>query len=340
MKKKILIIIGVLLVVLAVGYELFILFRKDVPLVPKNTDEFIFLGKYPDTIINEENYIFTSYEDLISKFKTDELNESNFVNHNYALLKVYYDECSESDITPVKYEVKGKTIYVDVTYKAGCGVCPPQYMYYLFEVDKELTRATIEVSYKATNKPYCNPYVSYKPMIYLYPEREMKVNVKLGYKDLLTVTYPDYKNGWNVIAKPNGKLLGEDGRTYYGLYWEGLNNFDSDFKDGFVVRKEDTIKFLEEKLEILGLNETESNEFIVYWLPKLVESDYNLIRFESIENINEQMPLIVTPVPDTIIRVLMEYKPIDVPVKIQEQKLTNANRSGFTVVEWGGSLIK
>ena len=58
------------------------------------------------------------------------------------------------------------------------------------------------------------------------------------------------------------------------------------------------------------------------------------------DEINEQMPLEVTPAPDTIIRVLMEYKPINEYIKIDEQVLTKAERNGFTVVEWGGSLIK
>lgn len=340
MKKKVLIIIGIILVVLALGFELFILLRKTEPVVVRDHDDFLYLGKSRDAVKVEDNYIFTNIEDLINKFENDELTEEDFKYHNYALLKVYYDECSEKDIEPVHYDIKGKTIYVDVNYTASCGLCAPQYIYYLIEVDKNMTEATIEVSYNATNNPHCNPYVTYKPMIYLYPEREMKVNVKLGYKDLLTVTYPDYKDGWNVIARPDGKLTDETGRTYYGLYWEGLNNFDNDFKDGFVVKKDNAAKFLEEKLEILGLNETESNEFIVYWLPKLMESEYNLIRFESIEKINEQMPLKVTPAPDTIIRVLMEYKPIDAPINVEEQVLTKAYRTGFTVVEWGGSLIK
>ena len=340
MKKKVLIIIGIVLVVCALGVELFILLRKNEPAIIIEHDDFIFLGTYRETITKEENYIFKSYDDFVSKFQNDEITENDFINHNYALLKVYYDECSEKDIKPINYEIKGKTIYVDVTYTASCGLCAPQYLYYLIEVSKDLNDATIEVEYHANNNPHCDPYVTYKPMIYLYPEREMKVNVKLGYKDLLTVTYPDYKDGWNVIARPDGKLTDETGRTYYGLYWEGLNNFDNDFKDGFVVKKDNAAKFLEEKLEILGLNETESNEFIVYWLPKLMESEYNLIRFESIEKINEQMPLKVTPAPDTIIRVLMEYKPIDAPINVEEQVLTKAYRTGFTVVEWGGSLIK
>ena len=91
---------------------------------------------------------------------------------------------------------------------------------------------------------------------------------------------------------------------------------------------------------MLGLTEREANEFIIYWLPKLEENKYNLIRFESLDNINKQMPLDIKPVPDTIIRLLMKYKPLDTKIEIKEQKLFSIERKGFTVIEWGGSLIK
>jgi hypothetical protein len=110
--------------------------------------------------------------------------------------------------------------------------------------------------------------------------------------------------------------------------------------EGFVVKGEDTSKFLEEKLSILGLTERETEEFIVYWLPKLEANEYNFIKFETLDEINENMPLEISPTPDTIIRVMMDWKAIDEYIEIPEQKLTTTQRNGFTVVEWGGSEIK
>ena len=177
-----------------------------------------------------------------------------------------------------------------------------------------------------------------KPMIYIYPKEEMDVSIKLGNPELLTTTYPLYNNGWNVHAKPDGTLI-YNNREYYGLYWEGIKNTKSNPTDGFVVAKEDTISFLEEKLSILGLNDREANEFIVYWLPILEENNYNLIRFQDIDTINKEMPLIIEPEPDTLIRVIMEYKPLKKKINIKEQELTKVERKGFTVVEWGGTQI-
>ena len=121
-----------------------------------------------------------------------------------------------------------------------------------------------------------------------------------------------------------------------------IDNFKLTYikEDGFVVKGKDSIKFLEEKLEILGLNERESEEFIVYWLPKLEANKYNYIRFETIEEIEEDMPLIINPVPDTMIRIVMNFKGLDKPINVKEQKLTTPIREGFTIVEWGGTEIK
>ena len=51
------------------------------------------------------------------------------------------------------------------------------------------------------------------------------------------------------------------------------------------------------------------------------------------------MPLEISPQPDSVIRVLMLYKPLDSPIAVREQTLTTPERTGFTVVEWGGAEL-
>ncbi len=182
-----------------------------------------------------------------------------------------------------------------------------------------------------------------KPIIYIYPEEEILVNVKLGKPEKITCDYPEYeKDGWTVLAKPNGDLKYlKTGRNLYALYYESDSTVNAKIeKDGFIVKGEDASRFLEEKLEILGLNEREAEEFIVYWLPILEENKYNYIRFETEEEINVNMPLEITPKPDSIIRVMMTYNGLDRPIDVEEQKLTTPERKGYTVVEWGGTKIE
>ena len=52
------------------------------------------------------------------------------------------------------------------------------------------------------------------------------------------------------------------------------------------------------------------------------------------------MPLQTTPKPDKIIRVMMDWKGLDEPIKVKKQELVTPVRDGYTVVEWGVSIIK
>ena len=180
-----------------------------------------------------------------------------------------------------------------------------------------------------------------KPIIYIYPEQEQEVEVKLLDKDLLTCSYPKYKSGWNVIANPNGDLVDLDtGNKLYSLYYESNSKEECKVeKEGFCIKKEDIVSFLEEKLEILGLNYKEKEEFIVYWLPKLEKYNYVYIRFESSEEIENNMGLEINPKPETLIRIMMTWRGLDEPIKVEEQQLEKVKRTGYTVVEWGGTQI-
>lgn len=185
-----------------------------------------------------------------------------------------------------------------------------------------------------------------KPMIYIYPTSEMgdtQVNVKLTIDGTLTTTYPEYDsvNGWNVIASPDGTLKNLDGsREYYGLYWEGIPNKAFTFTEGNMVAGSDTAEFLETSLKTLGLTDKEAQEFIVYWLPKMQNNTYNFIQFQT-SQYTDIAKLDINPAPDTLIRVFMTYRPYEsiASYKIQDLSKLAVQRTGYTVVEWGGSQI-
>lgn len=182
--------------------------------------------------------------------------------------------------------------------------------------------------------------MSAKPVIYLYPEQTEEVSVELEYDGDLTCTYPEYNGGWQVTAYPDGTLTDQEtGKAYNYLFWEGTDKNEYDLTKGFVVPGEDTAEFLEEKLTALGLNERERNEFIVYWLPRMQDNEYNLIAFQG-QEYTEHARLKISPEPDSILRVFMAYQPLDEPVDVPEQELEPFVREGFTVVEWGGTEME
>ena len=178
-----------------------------------------------------------------------------------------------------------------------------------------------------------------KPVIYLYPEEETKVSVILDFDGKLTSTYPAYGDGWTVDASPDGTLTDPTtGRQYYCLFWEGVSQTEYDFSTGFCVTGENTADFLEGALARLGLTEQEANEFIIYWLPKMEHNPYNLISFQQ-EAYTDSAKLTIDPAPDTLIRVFMAWQGLDQPVEVEPQTLAAPERTGFTVVEWGGAEI-
>ena len=179
---------------------------------------------------------------------------------------------------------------------------------------------------------------AYKPVIYLYPEEETQVTVELDYDGQLTCTYPSYEGSWTVTAAPDGTLTDGAGKEYNYLYWEGTDRIRYDFSQGFCVAGADTAAFLEDALAQLGLTRREANEFIVYWLPQLESNPYNLISLQG-EAYTSHARLSVTPAPDVLLRVFMAWKPLESPVEVEPQVLTAPERSGFTVVEWGGSKV-
>ena len=180
-----------------------------------------------------------------------------------------------------------------------------------------------------------------KPVIYLYPEKKQDVSVKVNFKKGdFTCTYPEYNNGWNVTAYPNGRIINKsDNDEYSYLYWEGEGAIQYDFSSGFVVKREDIAEFLKEKLSYMGLSPKEYNEFIVYWLPIMQKNEYNLISFQM-ENYKESAQLEVLPKPDSMLRVFMAFQEADVDTKVPEQQLNPFQRKGFTVVEWGGTEVQ
>ncbi len=184
------------------------------------------------------------------------------------------------------------------------------------------------------------PMAARKPVIYLYPEETTDISVELEYDGELTVTYPSYNDGWKVTAQPDGTLTNHaDGREYSYLFWEGEGYGEMDFSEGFVVKGEDIVAFLQEKLSAMGMTPREYNEFIVYWLPYMQDNAYNLISFQW-ENYDTSAKLNITPEPDNMLRVFMAFKALEEPVDIPEQELPTLQREGFTVVEWGGTEVR
>ena len=263
-----------------------------------------------------------------------EKHDNNIFDH--IIITEIYSNCFFAEtVIPMPYVIKLNGTLSDEWCVGDQVTCTYENTYY----DQENHRVEVDMlTVKASNwQP--DPGVDYKPVIYLYPEKEMDVSVNLTLDGKLTCTYPAYNNGWAVTASPDGTLTDAKGQTYNYLYWEGETYAQYDLSKGFCIKGEDTAAFLEDALEKLGLTRREANEFIVYWLPLMEKNPYNIISFQT-DIYTDAAQLEVNPAPDTLIRVFMAWQATDSYVEMPEQELTAPERTGFTVVEWGGTETK
>lgn len=184
-----------------------------------------------------------------------------------------------------------------------------------------------------------------KPVIYMYSQEEMEVEITLDIKGDLTFSYPEYKDGWS--CQVNKASISVNGRNYPYLFWEGTSTnlgFSSNqtIFEGFIIKTDTTTSFLENILMKTGLNDRERTDFITYWAPRLSEHPYAKIQFLFNETYDEQIASSsITPNPESVFKIYMLFEGSDVEMlhKIKTQEIPRFERKGFTYVEWGGSEL-
>jgi len=173
-----------------------------------------------------------------------------------------------------------------------------------------------------------------KPAIYLYPIEISEIEVEIDVNGFITKAVPNYLTGWKVTAEPNGLI---DSKFDYLFYEAQLNKLELP-KEGWIVKYSNLDNWFDQNLPLLGLNQKESIQFQEYWLKELDESNYYEIKVLDKSFLNENMNLIITPKPDTLIRLNFYFKPHSEKIELNEPTIETPKRNGFTVVEWGGLL--
>jgi hypothetical protein len=178
-----------------------------------------------------------------------------------------------------------------------------------------------------------------KPVIYLYPTQPIDVRVQVGAD--VTKSEPTYGTGWSVRANPNGDLTTTDGALYDSLFWEGTGHGEYPaVTEGFIVPHSEVESTLRSHLAQLGLNKKESKDFLEFWLSKMPETPYVRLTWFTTKQLDQLAPLLVSPRPDTSIRVFLDFQGLQEPISLPPQHLSSIPRKGFTLIEWGGILRK
>lgn len=188
--------------------------------------------------------------------------------------------------------------------------------------------------------------VAFKPVIYAYGSTS-EFSLSLKPTGNFTFTYPRADNGhWDFKLDSLGNLCDlHTGKSYPYVFWEGLNPRprELDLKTGFLISTDTCVQFLDNTLTAFGLNDRERTDFITFWAPKLMESPYAVIRFVRDGDYTRYVAqLDVNPVPESMLRLFMYYTPLSTMPEINDLKspeILPFSRSGFTIVEWGGSVF-
>ncbi|MGB0932925.1 MAG: hypothetical protein ACPGU5_01495 [Lishizhenia sp.] len=177
-----------------------------------------------------------------------------------------------------------------------------------------------------------------KPVIYMYSDLDLTTKLSLKIKGNLTFSYPEYKSQWEVEIKNNQLYVAD--KKYPYLFWEGSRSSSFQITEGAVVSKENLLNYLELSCDKLGLNMREKTDFITFWYPRLHNYDFLKLQFLDTEAYKEQVAEIsFSKTPETLQRIYLLAQPCEENEGLEPQRFEKLNRKGFTVIEWGGSIL-
>ena len=200
------------------------------------------------------------------------------------------------------------------------------------EVDESytITGEVVTLYDKMCNK--VKPMPVKKPAVYLYPEKDMNIKVSVLINGVMTKSEPEYNSGWDVFATRESII---NGKYDYLFYEADLKTLKLP-EEGWIVEYNNLEKWFDEYLPNLGLNEKETGQFKEYWLKDLKEANYYEIKLLDNNFLYDNMRLVISPEPQTLIRLNFYFKPLNNKPRLKEPVITKKERNGFTVVEWGG----
>lgn len=177
-------------------------------------------------------------------------------------------------------------------------------------------------------------YQAFKPNIYIYPEEttELDVDIVFPHGGRITTSVPDYNDGWHITVEPSGKI---DGQFEY-LFYESLQPDYGQYATGWVVMREELEDFFRSNMAQTGFNETEIDDFIEYWIPRLTDYPYYAIYPQYNNELNNMLKLEFSTEPANLIRLIYSVRGLQEDnLNIEPPAIPPFDREGFTVAEWG-----
>ena len=232
----------------------------------------------------------------------------------------------------------GKTVTYDLT--------PGKYVFKIWGGPGYEEVITDSIEFKAQTKSVAQvdifstvqPVMVFKPVVYFHSDKERDFNLNVLPKGEFTFTYPAIEKGWKGKICKDGSLT-VNGKNYPYLFWEAKQNYSfRPSTNGYHLKKEEYIAFLEKKCEELGFTANERTDFITFWGIKMQEHEELFVQFLFNEACNQFATLQFEEQPDAVRRVYMMISPWNSSFEayLQDHKFDNMPKVAYSVLEWGG----
>lgn len=178
----------------------------------------------------------------------------------------------------------------------------------------------------------CN--MVYKPNIYIYPNEQIDLSVKLNFPmgGKIVTSIPEYGTGWNVVVDTSGLI----NSTYSFLFYESTQPDVWQRNYGWIIQIDKLESFFRQNMTDYGFNEREINDFIEYWIPRLNDYPLYSIYPQTKSIIDEVIQLDFSKQPENILRLFYVIKGQNqLQEKLTEPTIDSFVRIGYFVTEWG-----
>jgi len=217
----------------------------------------------------------------------DSLNTTHTINEGRVrfIIEMDYFDNVES-IPTLKTSVNGvwkeKTVDADLGFEYMVEPGTYQFQFYANSERVEITIPQIEVKaqHDVTVKLSFFPiqkteprYQLEKPVVYVYSDEEVPLEIGIQPKGELAFTYPQTTGKWNGTATKNGFDIA--GKHYPYLFWEAKMDVSKNLKweNASFISKDEVLTYLEKVCDKVGLNDTERTDLITYWGPRMMNYD-------------------------------------------------------------------
>ena len=150
----------------------------------------------------------------------------------------------------------------------------------------------------------------------------------------MTASEPEYGDGWEVAVDSAGRIDGTWDYLFYEIAMRGAPRIPV----GWCLPWDGLTAGLESIITDLGLVASEKEDFLTYWMSRLPRREFYEINPVTGADLEAWVKLKVVPTPDSNLRFWLFFRGIDEAVELQEPVIPAFERTGTTVVEWGGAV--